>query len=44
MLSETEHGQLLIKNGYEKDLKACAVLNNKDVIPFYSGNAIKVLK
>lgn len=44
MLSETEHGQLLIINGYEKDLKACAVLNNKDVIPFYSGNAIKVLK
>ena len=44
MLCETEHGQLLIKNGYEEDLKACAELNKKDVIPFYSGNAIKVLK
>jgi 2-phosphosulfolactate phosphatase len=44
MLSETEHGQLLIKNGYGEDLKVCSQLNNMDVIPFYSGNAIKVLK
>jgi 2-phosphosulfolactate phosphatase len=44
MLSESEHGQLLIKNGYENDLKECAELNNTDIIPFYGGNALKVLR
>ena len=44
ILSETEHGQLLIKNGFGEDLKACAELNNMEIIPFYSGNTIKVLK
>jgi len=44
MLSETEHGQLLIENGYGEDLKVCSQLNTMDVIPFYSGNAIKALK
>jgi len=43
MLSETDHGQLLINNGFEKDLKACAELDNTDVIPFYAGNVLKVL-
>jgi 2-phosphosulfolactate phosphatase len=43
-LVETVHGQLLMKNGYSEDLKACSELNNVDIIPFYSGNAIKVLK
>jgi len=43
MLSETDHGQLLINNGFEEDLKACAVLDSTDVIPFYSGNVLKVL-
>jgi 2-phosphosulfolactate phosphatase len=44
MLSETDHGQLLITNGFEEDLKACAELDSTDVIPFYSGNVLKVLK
>jgi len=44
MLSETDHGQLLINNSFEKDLKTCAELDSTDVIPFYSGNALKVLK
>ncbi|HSW53887.1 MAG TPA: 2-phosphosulfolactate phosphatase [Ignavibacteriaceae bacterium] len=43
MLSETDHGQLLINNGFEVDLKACAELGSTDVIPFYSGNVLKVL-
>ena len=43
MLSETDHGQLLINNGFEKDLKACAELDSTDVIPFYAGNVLKVL-
>ena len=44
MLSESEHGQLLIKNGYKDDLQDCAELNSTDIIPFYSGSALKVLK
>lgn len=44
MLSETDHGKLLIDNGFKDDLKACAELDNTDVIPVYSGNALKVLK
>jgi 2-phosphosulfolactate phosphatase len=44
MLSEADHGQLLITNGFEEDLKTCAELDSTDVIPFYSGNVLKVLK
>ena len=44
LLSETEHGELLINNGFESDLKSCAELNSTEVIPFYSGNVLKVLK
>jgi len=44
LLSETDHGQLLITNGFESDLKTCAELDSTEVIPYYSGNAIKVLK
>jgi 2-phosphosulfolactate phosphatase len=44
MLSEADHGQLLINNGFEADLKACAELDNSEVIPFYSGNVLKELK
>lgn len=44
MLCETDHGQLLISNGFEDDLRACAELNSTDVIPFYAENALKVLK
>jgi 2-phosphosulfolactate phosphatase len=44
LLSETDHGQLLINNGFEDDLKACAELDSTDVIPFYAGNVLKVLK
>lgn len=44
MLSETDHGRLLIDNGFKDDLKACAELDNTEVIPFYSGSILKVLK
>ena len=43
MLSESDHGQLLINNGFEEDLKTCAELDSTDVIPFYAGNVLKVL-
>ena len=44
MLRNTEHGQLLLNNGYEEDIELCAKLDSSDVIPVYSGSAIKVLK
>ncbi len=44
MLSEADHGRLLIENGFKDDLKACAELDSSEVIPFYSGNALKELK
>ena len=44
MLRETEHGQLLVKNGYENDLEFCSRLNGTNVIPVYSGSTLKVLK
>jgi 2-phosphosulfolactate phosphatase len=44
LLAETDHGELLIDNGFEPDLKACAAINNTNVIPYYSGNVLKVLK
>ena len=44
MLSETDHGRLLIENDFKHDLKACAELDSTEVIPYYSGNAIKVLE
>ncbi len=44
MLTESEHGQLLIKNGFKDDLKICAEINNTDVIPNFTGNVLKVLR
>lgn len=44
MLTESDHGQLLINNGFKDDLKACAELDSTEVIPVYSGNTIRVLK
>jgi len=44
LLSETDHGELLITNGFESDLEACAELNSTEVIPHYSANVLKVLK
>jgi 2-phosphosulfolactate phosphatase len=44
LLSETDHGRLLIDNGFKDDMNPCAELNNTEVIPFYSGSVLKVLK
>lgn len=44
MLSETEHGQLLINNGFKDDLDLCAELNSTDVIPYSTGSVLRVLR
>ncbi|MCX7875196.1 MAG: 2-phosphosulfolactate phosphatase [Melioribacteraceae bacterium] len=43
MLKETEHGKLLIENGFANDLKDCSQLNVTDVIPFSVSGTIKKL-
>ncbi len=42
MLKGTEHGKLLIENGFEDDLKFCSKLNNTSAIPHFSGNVLKL--
>jgi 2-phosphosulfolactate phosphatase len=42
-LTETEHGKVLLKNGYEEDITFCSKLNTTEVIPYLSGNVIKLL-
>jgi 2-phosphosulfolactate phosphatase len=43
MLKETEHGKLLIENGFEEDMVLCSKLNSTNAIPYLTGQAIKLL-
>ena len=43
MLKETEHGKLLLQNGFEDDLKYAAGVDTSDVIPYFSMNVLKSL-
>jgi len=43
MLMETEHGQLLIENGFEDDIKFCSKVNNINAIPTFNGHGLKLL-
>ena len=43
MLKESEHGKLLIENGFEEDLKVCAELDSTKVIPFFTENVLKLM-
>jgi 2-phosphosulfolactate phosphatase len=41
MLTECEHGKLLVKNGFSADLEYCSSLNNCPVLPVFNGGVIK---
>ena len=43
MLMETEHGKLLMENGFENDVKFCSKVNIVNSIPSFNGNVIKLL-
>ncbi len=43
MLTETEHGKVLIENNFEEDIKFCSKLNTSEIIPYYTSNVIKVM-
>jgi 2-phosphosulfolactate phosphatase len=44
MLKNTDHGKLLIENGFASDIKECAKLNSTDIIPYYISGVIKKLE
>jgi len=44
MLKKTDHGRLLIENGFSADIKECAQFGTTDLIPYYVSGAIKKLE
>ncbi|MDP2302234.1 MAG: 2-phosphosulfolactate phosphatase [Ignavibacteria bacterium] len=44
MMTESEHGKILIENGFEEDIKYCSKLNTIPIIPIFSANVIKILQ
>jgi 2-phosphosulfolactate phosphatase len=43
LLKETEHGRLLVENGFVEDIKYCAKISNIDVVPYFTSGSIKKL-
>ncbi|MBU1099847.1 MAG: 2-phosphosulfolactate phosphatase [Bacteroidetes bacterium] len=44
MLSDSEHGKVLMDNGLGEDLDFCALVNSSTVIPFFKAGTIKPVK
>lgn len=44
MLKESDHGKLLIENGFEEDITYCSQLNVYNTIPFYVNGVLKLMK
>lgn len=44
MLKNTEHGKLLIENGFDEDIKECAKIDSADIIPYFNSGVIKKLE
>ena len=44
LLRESEHGKLLIENGFKDDLDYCAKLNSSNIIPYFFNGSIKKLE
>ena len=44
MLKQTEHGKLLIENGFAADIIECAKIGTTDIIPYYVAGAVKKLE
>ena len=44
MLKQTEHGKLLLDNGFEEDIKYCSKLNEINILPYFNQNAIKLFE
>lgn len=44
MLKNSDHGKLLIENGFEEDLKICSEVDNVKLIPFFKENVVKLMQ
>lgn len=42
MLSETDHGKLLINNGFEEDIAFCSQVNSSKAVPVFLNNSLKL--
>jgi len=42
-LLDSDHGKILIENGFEKDIEYCAQVSITDIIPYYNNSSIKIL-
>ncbi len=43
LLQSTDHGKILIENGFSEDLIFCSKMNITDIIPVFSSSSIKML-
>jgi 2-phosphosulfolactate phosphatase len=43
MLRDTDHGKILLENGFKEDLDFCSKINSYDTIPYFSANVLKAL-
>lgn len=43
-LKNSEHGKLLLQNGFEKDVEYCSQLNIFDEVPAYQSGSVKIIK
>ncbi len=41
-LKESEHGRLLLRNGFETDLEFCSKINTTDVVPYFISSVLKI--
>ncbi len=41
MMLETEYGDLLVRNGFQRDIEYCANLNSLEIVPSYVSGSIK---
>lgn len=43
ILTESEHGKILAKNGFLKDLEFCSAESSTNIVPYYINSALKAL-
>lgn len=43
MMKQTEHGKLLLENGFHEDIKFCSRLNISETIPYMTSGVLKAL-
>lgn len=44
MMNQTEHGKLLIENGFNEDIKFCSRINTSETIPYMASGVLKSLQ